>query len=99
MLVFPAPFSPTKQLKPSDSESFLDFTEKYNMSFPGWEPERMAKLDELFKAYKDVDHEKLWANLKYFLEAIMPTCEACGMKMAIHMDDPPWDIFGFLNRV
>ncbi|MBO5202977.1 MAG: mannonate dehydratase, partial [Lentisphaeria bacterium] len=42
----------------------LDFTEKYNMSFPGWEPERMAKLDELFKAYADVDHEKLWANLK-----------------------------------
>ena len=37
------------------------------MSFPGWEPERMAKLDELFKAYEGVDHEKLWANLKYFL--------------------------------
>ena len=72
----------------------LDFTEKYNMSFPGWEPERMAKLDELFKAYADVDHEKLWANLKYFLEALMPTCEETGIKMAIHMDDPPWDIFG-----
>ena len=27
----------------------LEFTEKYNMTFPGWEPERMAKLDELFK--------------------------------------------------
>ena len=72
----------------------LDFTEKYNMSFPGWEPERMAKLDQLFKAYADVDHEKLWANLKYFLEALMPTCEETGIKMAIHMDDPPWDIFG-----
>ena len=72
----------------------LDFTEKYNMSFPGWEPERMAKLDELFKAYKDVDHETLWANLKYFLEALMPTCEEYDVKMAIHMDDPPWDIFG-----
>ena len=72
----------------------LDFTEKYNMSFPGWEPERMAKLDQLFKDYADVDHEKLWANLKYFLEAIMPTCEEAGIKMAIHMDDPPWDIFG-----
>lgn len=47
----------------------LDFTEKYNMSFPGGEPERMAKLDELFKAYEGVDHETLWANLKYFLEA------------------------------
>ena len=72
----------------------LDFTEKYNMSFPGWEPERMAKLDELFKAYAHVDHETLWANLKYFLEALMPTCEETGIKMAIHMDDPPWDIFG-----
>ena len=72
----------------------LEFTEKYNMSFPGWEPERMAKLDELFKANEGVDHEKLWANLKYFLEKLMPVCEETGIKMAIHMDDPPWDIFG-----
>ena len=72
----------------------MDFTEKYNMTFPGWEPERMAKLDELFKAYEGITHEKLWENLKYFLEAIMPTCRECDIKMAIHMDDPPWDIFG-----
>ena len=71
----------------------MNFTEKYNMSFPGWEPERMAKLDELFKAYEGVDHEKLWANLKYFLEALMPTCHECGIKMAIHMDDPPLGYF------
>ena len=61
---------------------------------PGWEPERMAKLDELFKAYAPVTKEKLWENLKYFLEALMPTCRECDIKMAIHMDDPPWDIFG-----
>ena len=61
---------------------------------PGWEPERMAKLDELFAAYKPVTKEVLWDNLKYFLEAIMPTCKECDIKMAIHMDDPPWDIFG-----
>ncbi len=66
----------------------------HGLTFPGWEPERMAKLDELFEKYKDVTKEKLWENLKYFLEAIMPTCERCGVKMAIHMDDPPWDIFG-----
>ena len=76
------------------AEYILSITEKHDMSFPGWEPERMAKLDQLFEAYKGVDHEKLWANLKYFLEAIMPTCEETGIKMAIHMDDPPWDIFG-----
>ena len=76
------------------AEYIMSFTEKYNMTFPGWEPERMAKLDELFKAYAPVTKEKLWENLKYFLEALMPTCHECDIKMAIHMDDPPWDIFG-----
>ena len=42
---------------------------------PGWEPERMAHVKELFEMYKDVDDEKLFANLKYFLERIMPTCD------------------------
>ena len=72
----------------------MGFTEKYHMTFPGWEPERMAKLDELFEKYKPVTKEKLWDNFKYFLEAIMPACHECDIKMAVHMDDPPWDIFG-----
>ncbi|MBR2794518.1 MAG: mannonate dehydratase [Solobacterium sp.] len=72
----------------------MSFTEKYNMTFPGWEPERMAKLDALFEAYKDVTKEKLWDNFKYFLEKVMPACHECDIKMAVHMDDPPWDIFG-----
>ena len=76
------------------AQYILDFTEKYHMTFPGWEPERMAKLDDLFKAYAPVTKEQLWENLFYFLRAILPTCEECGIKMAIHMDDPPWDIFG-----
>lgn len=63
-------------------------------TMPGWEPERMAHLKELFKMYEDVDKETLWENLKYFLEALMPTCHETGIKMAIHPDDPPWDIFG-----
>lgn len=72
----------------------MSFTEKYHMTFPGWEPERMAKLDELFEKYRPVTKEKLWENLKYFLEAVMPVCRETDIKMAIHMDDPPWDIFG-----
>lgn len=65
-----------------------------DMTMPGWEPERLAKLDELFEAYKDVDEEKLQENLKYFLERIIPVCEEEDVKMAIHPDDPPWPIFG-----
>ncbi len=61
---------------------------------PGWEPERMARVKELFAMYKEVDDEKLFANLKYFLERIMPVCNEYDIKMAIHPDDPAWSVFG-----
>ena len=86
--------SKIKQDPKEMADYVMGFTEKYNMTFPGWEPERMAKLDELFEKYRPVTKEKLWDNFKYFLEAIMPTCHECDIKMAVHMDDPPWDIFG-----
>lgn len=61
---------------------------------PGWEPERMSKIKELFELYKDVDDEALFANLKYFLEKIMPVCDEYDINMAIHPDDPAWSVFG-----
>ena len=54
----------------------------------------MARIKELFELYKDVDDEKLFANLKYFLEAIMPVCDKYDINMAIHPDDPAWSVFG-----
>ncbi len=65
---------------------------------PGWEPERMAKVQELFEMYKDTDGEKLFQNLVYFLKAIMPVCSKYDIKMAIHPDDPAWSVFG-LTRI
>ena len=61
---------------------------------PGWEPERMAKVKELFALYKDTDNEKLFENLVYFLKRIMPVCNEYDIKMAIHPDDPAWSVFG-----
>ena len=61
---------------------------------PGWEPERMAHVKELFDMYKDIDDEKLFANLQYFLERIMPVCNEYDINMAIHPDDPAWSVFG-----
>lgn len=61
---------------------------------PGWEPERMAHVKELFEMYKDIDDEKLFENLKYFLERIMPVCDKYDINMAIHPDDPAWSVFG-----
>ncbi|MEK5484279.1 MULTISPECIES: mannonate dehydratase [unclassified Viridibacillus] len=65
-----------------------------DLTLPGWEPEKMAKISELFEAYKEIDEQRLWENLGYFLEAILPVAEECNVKMAIHPDDPPYSIFG-----
>lgn len=62
-------------------------------TLPGWEPERMARVKELFEMYRDVDEEKLFANLVYFLRAIIPVCKKYGVNMAIHPDDPAWPVF------
>lgn len=67
-------------------------------ALPGWEPERLAKVQELFARYNGVDDDKLRENLFYFLREIIPVCEEVGVKMAIHPDDPPYSIFG-LPRV
>ncbi|MEK4762282.1 mannonate dehydratase [Viridibacillus sp. FSL E2-0187] len=65
-----------------------------DLTLPGWEPEKMAKISELFEAYKEIDEQRLWENLEYFLKAILPVAEECDVKMAIHPDDPPYSIFG-----
>ncbi len=80
----------------NDPQEMADYIlrECKDLTMPGWEPERLAKLQELFEAYEDVTREKLWENLRYFLEAILPVCHETGIAMAIHPDDPPWDIFG-----
>lgn len=61
---------------------------------PGWEPERLKKVKSLFALYRNMDEEKLFENLKYFLERIMPVCDKYGIDMGIHPDDPAWSVFG-----
>ena len=54
-------------------------------------------LDDFRKAlarYKNIDHATLRKNLFAFLNAVTPHAEQTGMKLVIHPDDPPWDMFG-----
>lgn len=66
-----------------------------DMSLPGWDTSYSKEdLRDLFDKYSKVDNEKLFDNLQYFLDKIIPVAEECDVKMAIHPDDPPWPIFG-----
>ena len=37
----------------------------------------------------EVSEQKIWANLEYFLKAVIPAAEKAGVRMALHPDDPP----------
>ncbi len=78
-----------------DPQVFFNRTDANSNGFvmPGWEPERLAHVKELFEAYKNVTAEDLFGNLVYFLKAIMPTCDKYDINMAIHPDDPAWPVF------
>lgn len=69
--------------------------DKHNLRLPGWdESYTPEELGGLLKEYESISHEQLFENLVYFLNGIMPACDETGINMAIHPDDPPWDIFG-----
>lgn len=48
----------------------------------------------LLKLYDGMDRDTLRANMKYFLEAIMPVCREYDINMCVHPDDPPLQILG-----
>ena len=65
------------------------------LSLPGWDASyKKEDLKALFEAYGRLTEEDLWENLRYFLKAVIPAAEESGVNMAIHPDDPPWNIFG-----
>ncbi|MCL2360331.1 MAG: mannonate dehydratase [Defluviitaleaceae bacterium] len=61
---------------------------------PGWEPERMKTIRATLEAYNGMETDTFYANMKYFLDAIIPHAERLNIKMGVHPDDPPQPIFG-----
>jgi mannonate dehydratase len=51
-------------------------------------------LRGMLARYRGVGRDELRANLVRFLEAVIPTCEKAGMRLAVHPDDPPRPLLG-----
>ncbi|PNR88193.1 mannonate dehydratase [Petrotoga sp. 9T1HF07.CasAA.8.2] len=85
-----------EKIKDITPEQLIDEFKRNSAGFslPGWENEKLKDIEKLFEIFKDVNEERLFKNLEYFLKAVIPECEKLNIKLAIHPDDPPWPIFG-----
>ncbi len=66
---------------------------------PGEKKQTLEGMRARLATYADIDHHALRENLRYFLREISPVAEAVGIKLAIHPDDPPFDILGLPRMV
>lgn len=53
----------------------------------------------LITEYGELTHDKMWDNMEYFLKAVVPEAEKCGVKLALHPDDPPVDGIRGIPRI
>ena len=56
-------------------------------------------LDAPLTEYGEVSEDRLWENLHYFLEKVVPVAESAGVKLAMHPDDPPLSPIRGLGRI
>lgn len=54
----------------------------------------LEQFRQHLKRYAGIDKAKLREHFAYFLNKIIPVAEECGLKMAVHPDDPPRPILG-----
>ena len=83
-----------KRYKSYSSSQLSTLAEIILFGIPGEKKLTVEELSNNLDKYKSINHATLRGHLKYFLEQIIPVCEEEGVKMAIHPDDPPYDILG-----
>lgn len=58
-----------------------------------------AVKDKPLTAHGEVSHARMWENMGYFLQAVVPEAERYGIKLALHPDDPPIPHIQGISRI
>lgn len=85
-----------------ESMSDAEKTTLFNNTLKGLPGRDDTFSEDLFRqtlqTYRHINAAQLQQNLFDFLKEVVPVAEECGLKLAIHPDDPPYPILG-LPRV
>ena len=79
-----------KELTPKESDGSANASPTQNVG-------ALAKTSD--KSELKISHYQVWANYEYFIKAVMPTAERCGVRMALHPDDPCLPSLGGYARI
>jgi mannonate dehydratase len=80
-----------KQYTPAQLQQLTDIIQ---FGIPGEKKQTVEQMREKLDEYKDINHARLRNHLQYFLQEITPVADELGIRLAIHPDDPPFDILG-----
>ncbi len=83
-----------KRFKQYAQSQLDEITRIILFGLPGEKKITTKEVLEKLDWYKHIDHDALRENLKYFLQEIAPVADEENIKLAIHPDDPPFDILG-----
>ena len=83
-----------KRHKKYSQSQLEELTGTILFGIPGEKKQTVEQMREKLDWYKDIDHPTLREHLRYFLSEISPVADELGIKLAIHPDDPPFDILG-----
>ncbi|MDA3879300.1 MAG: mannonate dehydratase [Prolixibacteraceae bacterium] len=54
----------------------------------------LNEFKAMLLSYSGIDRKKLKEHLSFFLNQVVPVAEEIDIKMAVHPDDPPWNLMG-----
>jgi len=74
-----------------------DMEERGGARVSGFDSQEAEK--ELLPDKQRISEERLWDNLFYFLDAVMPVAQEHGVRMSLHPDDPPLSPLKGVGRI
>lgn len=83
-----------KRYNTYSSQQLEDLQNVVMFGIPGEAKQTIELMQQKLDMYNNIDRAKLREHLKYFLQQISPVADEVGIRLAIHPDDPPFDILG-----